>query len=123
MRHRAVDLLRSCADLCPAALRDSDRSELARLLRCLGPDDVVLVTRLDRLARSTPRPLEHAGRHCRQECRLPLAEYIFSAQYQQESNPPGGNRLRWEWFGTYSEALSRHDFQWLATVLWIGILG
>jgi len=31
----------------------TDRAELARLLRCLGRDDVVLVTRLDRLARST----------------------------------------------------------------------
>jgi DNA invertase Pin-like site-specific DNA recombinase len=31
----------------------SDRRELARLLRCLDSDDVVLVTRLDRLARST----------------------------------------------------------------------
>jgi DNA invertase Pin-like site-specific DNA recombinase len=31
----------------------TDRAELARLLRCLSPDDVVLVTRLDRLARST----------------------------------------------------------------------
>jgi DNA invertase Pin-like site-specific DNA recombinase len=31
----------------------TDRAELARLLRCLSPDDMVLVTRLDRLARST----------------------------------------------------------------------
>src|SRR5215204_2851033 len=31
----------------------ADRPELARLLRALSPDDVVLVTRLDRLARST----------------------------------------------------------------------
>jgi hypothetical protein len=55
--------------------------------------------------------------------RVEIGEYVFSAQCQQESTPPGGNRLRCEWFGTYSEALSRHDFQWLATVLWIGILG
>src|SRR3712207_6132162 len=31
----------------------ADRPELARLMRALSPGDVVLVTRLDRLARST----------------------------------------------------------------------
>jgi DNA invertase Pin-like site-specific DNA recombinase len=31
----------------------SDRPELAKLLRRLDPDDVLMVTRLDRLARST----------------------------------------------------------------------
>ena len=31
----------------------SDRAELAKLLKRLGPGDVVVVTRLDRLARST----------------------------------------------------------------------
>src|SRR3712207_5535353 len=31
----------------------ADRPELGRLMRALGPEDVVLVTRLDRLARST----------------------------------------------------------------------
>jgi DNA invertase Pin-like site-specific DNA recombinase len=31
----------------------ADRPELAKLLRAVGPDDVVIVSRLDRLARST----------------------------------------------------------------------
>jgi DNA invertase Pin-like site-specific DNA recombinase len=32
----------------------TDRPELAKLLRALEPGDVLVVTRLDRLARSTP---------------------------------------------------------------------
>ena len=35
----------------------------------------------------------------------------FSAQYQQNPTPPGGNRFRWEWFGTYPTALPRQSFQ------------
>ena len=35
----------------------SDRVQLRRVLDALGPDDVLMVTRLDRLARSTLDPL------------------------------------------------------------------
>ena len=36
----------------------TDRPELAKLLRALGPGDVVIVSRLDRLARIDPGPVE-----------------------------------------------------------------
>ncbi len=46
--------------------------------------------------------------------RREMGAIAFSAQYQQDPTPPGGNRLRWEWFGTYEGDLDRHDFQWVA---------
>jgi predicted phage terminase large subunit-like protein len=46
--------------------------------------------------------------------RVQMGASTFSAQYQQDPTPPGGNRLRWEWFGTYEDDLDRHDFQWVA---------
>jgi len=45
--------------------------------------------------------------------RLEMGAYAFSAQYQQDPTPSGGNRLRWEWFGTYSDEVRREDFQWV----------
>jgi len=39
----------------------TDRVQLRRALDQLGKGDVLMVARLDRLARSTPGPLEHAG--------------------------------------------------------------
>ena len=45
----------------------TDRAQLRRLLDQLAPGDVVTVTRLDRLARLDPRPVEHARGDHRQE--------------------------------------------------------
>lgn len=45
--------------------------------------------------------------------RIEMGAYAFSAQYQQDPTPPGGNRLRWEWFGTHEGLLRREDFQWI----------
>lgn len=46
--------------------------------------------------------------------RREMGASVFSAQYQQDPTPPGGNRMRWEWFGSYEDELSRSDFQWIA---------
>jgi predicted phage terminase large subunit-like protein len=46
--------------------------------------------------------------------RVEMGTSVFSAQYQQDPTPPGGNRIRWEWFGAYEESLSREDYQWIA---------
>jgi hypothetical protein len=43
--------------------------------------------------------------------RLEMGSAAFSAQYQQDPTPPGGNRVRWEWFGTYDETFTRTYFQ------------
>jgi predicted phage terminase large subunit-like protein len=43
--------------------------------------------------------------------RIEMGAYVFSAQYQQDPTPAGGNRIRWEWFGTYAEELRREEFQ------------
>jgi len=49
-----------------------------------------------------------------EELRVQMGASTFSAQYQQDPTPPGGNRLRWEWFGTYEGELDRGAFQWIA---------
>jgi hypothetical protein len=46
--------------------------------------------------------------------RREMGAAAFSAQYQQDPTPPGGNRMRWEWFGTYEGAPSRSKFLWIA---------
>ena len=43
--------------------------------------------------------------------RIEMGPATFSAQYLQDPTPPGGNRMRWEWFGTYEAALPREAFQ------------
>jgi predicted phage terminase large subunit-like protein len=45
------------------------------------------------------------------EMRKDIGSVAFSAQYQQNPVPPDGNRLRWEWFGTYDERPPRPFFQ------------
>ncbi|WP_457939294.1 phage terminase large subunit [Mesorhizobium sp. 10J20-29] len=47
--------------------------------------------------------------------RIEMGNAAFSAQYQQDPTPPGGNRIRWEWFGTHSFGHGdRADFQHIA---------
>jgi len=48
------------------------------------------------------------------ELRIQMGASTFSAQYQQDPTPPGGNRVRWEWFGTYEGQPERAEFQWIA---------
>jgi DNA invertase Pin-like site-specific DNA recombinase len=50
----------------------TDRGQLRRLPDQLEAGDVLTVTRLDRQARSTPRPVEHARGDHRQEGRLQI---------------------------------------------------
>ena len=46
--------------------------------------------------------------------RIEMGAYVFSAQYQQDPTPPlGGNRIRWEWFGSHAQELKREEFQWV----------
>lgn len=45
--------------------------------------------------------------------RLEMGAFAFSAQYQQDPTPPGGSRLRWEWFGSYDEVLPREAYQYV----------
>lgn len=43
--------------------------------------------------------------------RRDMGPAAFSAQYQQNPTPPGGNRIRWEWFGQYDAGLPRQAYQ------------
>ncbi|MCG6121461.1 MAG: phage terminase large subunit [Microvirga sp.] len=49
-----------------------------------------------------------------EQLRKEMGPSTFSAQYQQDPTPPGGNRIRWEWFGTYDETPPREAFEWIA---------
>jgi DNA invertase Pin-like site-specific DNA recombinase len=51
----------------------TDRAELAKLLKRLDEGDVLVVTRLDRLARSTRDLPQHPGYGCKGRRWLPLA--------------------------------------------------
>ena len=46
-----------------------------------------------------------------EQTRREIGSFAFSAQYQQNPVPPEGNRIRWEWFGTYDERPERGWFQ------------
>lgn len=49
-----------------------------------------------------------------EEMRTDVGAFVFSAQYQQNPVPPGGNRINWSWFGTYDERPERSFFQMVA---------
>ena len=43
--------------------------------------------------------------------RVEMGNAAFSAQYQQDPTPPGGNRIQWKWFGQYDAAdIDRDSF-------------
>ena len=46
--------------------------------------------------------------------RKEMGESAFSAQYLQNPSPPGGNRIRMSWFGTYE---LKHDRNWYQKVV------
>ncbi|CAM5212711.1 hypothetical protein BTHI11S_03421 [Bosea thiooxidans] len=48
-----------------------------------------------------------------EQLRIEMGAHVFSAQYQQDPTPPGGNRVRLEWFGSYSGPVRREEFQWI----------
>ena len=54
---------------------------------------------------------ERESRAALEIMRRDMGPAAFSAQYQQNPTPPGGNRIRWEWFGTYDTRLPRHAYQ------------
>ncbi|KRS19182.1 phage terminase large subunit [Roseovarius indicus] len=43
--------------------------------------------------------------------RKELGTTTFNCQYQQNPIAPDGSPLRWEWFGSYEEHLSRNDYE------------
>jgi hypothetical protein len=44
-----------------------------------------------------------------------MGNFAFSAQYQQDPTPPGGNRIKWEWFKLHDlEDPRREDFEYVA---------
>lgn len=59
---------------------------------------------------------EREPAHILEQLRLEMGNFAFAAQYQQDPTPPGGNRVRWEWFGQYDldDDLSREGFQFIA---------
>lgn len=56
---------------------------------------------------------EREPREALERLRREMGSFGFSAQYQQDPTPPGGNRLRWTWFGTYDALLPRDTYQFV----------
>lgn len=47
-----------------------------------------------------------------EDIRIEMGNAVFSAQYQQDPTPPGGNRIQWKWFGQYDAVnIDRASFQ------------
>jgi predicted phage terminase large subunit-like protein len=42
-----------------------------------------------------------------------MTRSTFAGQYQQNPTAEGGNRIRWDWFGTYDEILPRPEYQFV----------
>lgn len=55
----------------------------------------------------------YESRETLEEIRATMGDPAFSAQYQQDPTPPGGNRMRWEWFPTYEEPLPRQAYHYI----------
>ena len=74
----------------------ADRPELARLMRTLSAGDVVIVTRLDRLARSTRDLLNTPRVYHRQASRLSFTKRHLGgyddAPWPLDADRPGGSR-------------------------------
>ena len=64
-----------------------------------------------RRKRGEPLCAEHESLESLAETRKQIGEAFFSAQYQQNPIPPGGNRIKWEWFDFYDEMPERSWFQ------------
>ncbi len=54
-----------------------------------------------------PEKLDRATLDC---MRREMGSAIFNCQYQQNPIAPDGSPLRWDWFGTYDEVLSRNRY-------------
>lgn len=54
---------------------------------------------------------EHMSEAALEETRRAMGSAAFSAQYQQEPTPPGGNRIKLQWFGVFDEQPERAEFQ------------
>lgn len=53
---------------------------------------------------------EYESRETLREIERQMTRSTFAGQYQQNPTAQGGNRIRWEWFGTYDEVLPRSDY-------------
>lgn len=56
---------------------------------------------------------EREPREALERLRREMGSFGFSAQYQQDPTPPGGNRLRWAWLGTHDAPLPRDTYQFI----------
>ena len=78
------------------------------LRRPIGPNRYFVRSK-DEVLWPEPQPLSVLER-----LRLEMGNAAFSAQYQQDPTPPGGNRIRWEWFGTHDLVdPTRADFHYV----------
>lgn len=83
-------------------------------LKAIAEEDEQFETLFDQTyfrKRGEPLCAEHESLESLAETRRQIGEAFFSAQYQQNPIPPGGNRIKWEWFDFYDEMPERNWFQ------------
>jgi predicted phage terminase large subunit-like protein len=56
---------------------------------------------------------EREPKHILDQLRIEMGPSAFSAQYQQDPTPPGGNRVRWDWFKTYEGEPDEQEPIWV----------
>jgi predicted phage terminase large subunit-like protein len=55
----------------------------------------------------------YESRETLDQIRLDMGETAFTAQWLQNPVPPGGNRIKWQWFGTFDDAPQRSDYKFV----------
>ena len=92
-----------------------DKGNFAHLnLPAIADEDEELVLNLGRIYRRQRGEAlfpELEDRETLDHICVEIGPSVFSAQYQQNPVPPGGNRIRLEWFGTYEEFPERNSLQ------------
>lgn len=56
---------------------------------------------------------EYESRETLREIEQQMTRSTFAGQYQQNPTAQGGNRIRWEWFGTYDEVRPRLEYRFV----------
>jgi predicted phage terminase large subunit-like protein len=97
----------------PAYLIDKGNFEHLNLKAIAEEDEEFRVNfgRLRRRRRGEALFPEREPLEVLEQIREEMGAFRFSAQYQQNPTPPEGNRVRWDWLGTYAERPLREELQ------------
>jgi hypothetical protein len=78
-------------------------------LKAIAEEDETIPIGLDRVHHRRKDETLYEPIEVLEETRRAIGPCAFAAQYQQNPVAPGGNRIRWEWFGTHDKAIADRD--------------